>query len=57
MLLLFLADVEDFLAMTSSMEGGSDNPQLARVRQHFEKKNKKSAQEIEHLQAGFRSCS
>ncbi|VBB30303.1 unnamed protein product [Acanthocheilonema viteae] len=43
------ADVDDFLSMTSSMEGGSENPQLARVRQHFEKKNKKSSQEIEHL--------
>uniref|UniRef100_A0A183E8L0 PCM1_C domain-containing protein n=1 Tax=Gongylonema pulchrum TaxID=637853 RepID=A0A183E8L0_9BILA len=44
------ADVDDFLSMTSSMEGGSENPQLARVRQHFEKKNKKSAQEADHLQ-------
>uniref|UniRef100_A0A0R3RXG4 Protein CASP n=1 Tax=Elaeophora elaphi TaxID=1147741 RepID=A0A0R3RXG4_9BILA len=43
------ADVDDFLSMTSSMEGGSENPQLARVRQHFEKKNKKSSQETEHL--------
>ncbi|VDO44568.1 unnamed protein product, partial [Brugia timori] len=43
------ADVDDFLSMTSSMEGGRENPQLARVRQHFEKKNKKSSQEIEHL--------
>ncbi|VDK84551.1 unnamed protein product [Litomosoides sigmodontis] len=43
------ANVDDFLSMTSNMEGGSENPQLARVRQHFEKKNKKSAQEIEHL--------
>uniref|UniRef100_A0A915PX85 t-SNARE coiled-coil homology domain-containing protein n=1 Tax=Setaria digitata TaxID=48799 RepID=A0A915PX85_9BILA len=43
------ADVDDFLSMTNSMEGGSENPQLARVRQHFEKKNKKSSQEIEHL--------
>ncbi|VDK74784.1 unnamed protein product [Onchocerca ochengi] len=42
-------DVDDFLSMTSSMEGGSENPQLTRVRQHFEKKNKKSSQEIEHL--------
>uniref|UniRef100_A0A1I7VNB2 Protein CPR-5 n=1 Tax=Loa loa TaxID=7209 RepID=A0A1I7VNB2_LOALO len=43
------ADVDDFLSMTSSMEGGNENPQLARVRQHFEKKNKKSSQETEHL--------
>ncbi|VDM07004.1 unnamed protein product [Wuchereria bancrofti] len=46
---LIAADVDDFLSMTSSMEGGSENPQLARVRQHFEKKNKKSSQEIGHL--------
>ncbi|CAG9538468.1 unnamed protein product [Cercopithifilaria johnstoni] len=43
------ADVDDFLSMTNSMENRSENPQLARVRQHFEKKNKRSSQEIEHL--------
>lgn len=47
------ADVDDFLSMTSSMEGGSENPQLTRVRQHFEKKNKKSSQEIEHLKVSL----
>uniref|UniRef100_F1KZT8 Transmembrane and coiled-coil domains protein 1 n=1 Tax=Ascaris suum TaxID=6253 RepID=F1KZT8_ASCSU len=44
------ADVDDFLSVTSNMGGGQENPQIARVRQHFEKKNKKHAQETEHLQ-------
>lgn len=48
------ADVDDFLSMTSNMENGSENPQLARVRQHFEKKNKKSSQEIEHLKVSLK---
>lgn len=46
----FLADVVDFLSMTSNLKGGQENPQIVRVRQHFEKKNKKYAQETEHLQ-------
>ncbi|VDN04574.1 unnamed protein product [Thelazia callipaeda] len=46
-------DVDDFLSMTSNLEGGNENPQLARVRQHFEKKNKKSSQEIDHLQVNI----
>ncbi|VDM36459.1 unnamed protein product [Toxocara canis] len=44
------ADVDDFLSVTSNMGGGQENPQIARVRQHFEKKNKKHTQETEHLQ-------
>lgn len=44
------ADVVDFLAMTNNLRGGQENPQIIRVRQHFEKKNKKYAQETEHLQ-------
>ncbi|MFH4977958.1 hypothetical protein AB6A40_004667 [Gnathostoma spinigerum] len=43
------ADVEDFLRMTKSLENGQDNPQMARVRQHFDKKNKKNTQETERL--------
>uniref|UniRef100_A0A0N5AMQ9 Transmembrane and coiled-coil domains protein 2 n=1 Tax=Syphacia muris TaxID=451379 RepID=A0A0N5AMQ9_9BILA len=42
--------VEEFLTMSNNMTGGQVNPQLVRVRQHFEKKNKKFAQETEHLQ-------
>lgn len=44
------ADVDDFLSMTSNLKGGQENPQIARVRQHFEKKNKKHTQETEQLQ-------
>ncbi|VDK49581.1 unnamed protein product [Anisakis simplex] len=44
------ADVDDFLSVTNNMAGGNENPQIARVRQHFEKKNKKHTQETESLQ-------
>uniref|UniRef100_A0A183C3A2 Uncharacterized protein n=1 Tax=Globodera pallida TaxID=36090 RepID=A0A183C3A2_GLOPA len=40
-------DVEEFLKLTSHQ---TDNPQIARIKQHFEKKNKKHAQEAVKLQ-------
>lgn len=43
-------DVEEYLRITSGVDNVTDNPQLARIRQHFEKKNKKYSQEAEQLQ-------
>lgn len=45
-------DVEEFLMMTHGSESqkGVDNPQMARLKQHFEKKNKRHTNELEHLQ-------
>ncbi|EYC00539.1 hypothetical protein Y032_0115g524 [Ancylostoma ceylanicum] len=45
-------DVEEFLMMThgSECQKGADNPQMARLKQHFEKKNKRHTSELEHLQ-------
>ncbi|WKY16108.1 hypothetical protein Q1695_001077 [Nippostrongylus brasiliensis] len=45
-------DVEEFLIMTQGAESqkGVDNPQMARLKQHFEKKNKRHTTELEHLQ-------
>uniref|UniRef100_A0A914I4Z9 Uncharacterized protein n=1 Tax=Globodera rostochiensis TaxID=31243 RepID=A0A914I4Z9_GLORO len=40
-------DVEEFLKLSSHQ---TDNPQIARIKQHFEKKNKKHAQEAVKLQ-------
>ncbi|VDP00685.1 unnamed protein product [Soboliphyme baturini] len=45
------ADVEEFLRLTSSVSVvAPDNPQMMRVRQMFDKKNKKSTQTINSLQ-------
>ena len=48
----FLGDVEEFLSMSKEAEqrAGADNPQMARIRQHFEKKNKRHSHDTEHLQ-------
>ncbi|KAK5974553.1 hypothetical protein GCK32_000805 [Trichostrongylus colubriformis] len=45
-------DVEEFLMMTQGSESqkGADNPQMARLKQHFEKKNKRHTNELEQLQ-------
>ncbi|VDO70417.1 unnamed protein product [Heligmosomoides polygyrus] len=45
-------DVEEFLMMTQGAEcqKGADNPQMARLKQHFEKKNKRHTNELEQLQ-------
>ncbi|KAK6061447.1 hypothetical protein COOONC_00891 [Cooperia oncophora] len=45
-------DVEEFLMMTrgSETQKGADNPQMARLKQHFEKKNKRHTNELEQLQ-------
>ncbi|CAD5235756.1 unnamed protein product [Bursaphelenchus xylophilus] len=43
-------DVEEYLRITNGVENVADNPQLARIRQHFEKKNKKYSQEADQLQ-------
>ncbi|RCN26297.1 hypothetical protein ANCCAN_27977 [Ancylostoma caninum] len=34
----------------SECQKGADNPQMARLKQHFEKKNKRHTSELEHLQ-------
>lgn len=47
-------DIEEYLKITGSMgQNRSENPQMTRIRQHFEKKNKKYTQETEHLQVFF----
>ncbi|KAE9413663.1 hypothetical protein Angca_005422, partial [Angiostrongylus cantonensis] len=45
-------DVEEFLMMThgSRFQKGLDNPQMTRLKQHFEKKNKRHTSELEQLQ-------
>ncbi|CAD5228338.1 unnamed protein product [Bursaphelenchus okinawaensis] len=43
-------DVEEYLRITNGVDNVGDNPQLARIRQHFEKKNKKYSQEADQLQ-------
>lgn len=43
-------DIEEYLKITASMKNRPENPQMARIRQHFEKKNRKYTQETEHLQ-------
>ncbi|KIH54735.1 hypothetical protein ANCDUO_15118 [Ancylostoma duodenale] len=51
-------DVEEFLMMThgSECQKGADNPQMARLKQHFEKKNKRHTSELEHLQIKLKIC-
>ncbi|CAJ0563933.1 unnamed protein product, partial [Mesorhabditis spiculigera] len=46
------ADVEQFLEMSraAEMSRGIANPQMTRLKQHFEKNNKKNAQDLESLQ-------
>lgn len=51
---LVLADVDEFLRLTSNVPMSGDNPQMIRIRQVFEKKNKKSAHTIMMLQV--RQC-
>lgn len=47
-------DIEEYLKITSSMgQNRHENPQMMRIRQHFEKKNKKYTQETEYLQVMF----
>jgi hypothetical protein len=51
----FSADVEEYIRMSGGLTGSSgsqENPQLMRIRQHFEKKNKKHSQETDQLQVG-----
>uniref|UniRef100_A0A1I7XUX7 V-SNARE domain-containing protein n=1 Tax=Heterorhabditis bacteriophora TaxID=37862 RepID=A0A1I7XUX7_HETBA len=45
-------DVEEFLSTTKESEAqrGADNPQMARLKQHFERKNKRQKNDLEHLQ-------
>ncbi|KAI1716543.1 putative transmembrane and coiled-coil 2 protein domain-containing protein [Ditylenchus destructor] len=43
-------DIEEYLKITSSLENRPENPQITRIRQHFEKKNRKYTQETEQLQ-------
>lgn len=44
-------DVEEYLKITSSIgQNRLENPQMTRIRQHFEKKNRKYTQETEQLQ-------
>jgi hypothetical protein len=53
-------DVDEYISMcgaqASPPAGAADNPQLARIRQHFEKKNKKHVQETERLQVEPKAC-
>jgi hypothetical protein len=56
-IITFPADVEAYIRMSGGLEstsiagaGVQENPQLFRIRQHFEKKNKKHSQETELLQ-------
>ncbi|CAJ0938185.1 unnamed protein product, partial [Mesorhabditis belari] len=46
------ADVENFLEMSraAEMSRGIANPQMARIKQHFEKNNKRNTQDLESLQ-------
>lgn len=43
-------DIEEYLKITAPMKNRPENPQMTRIRQHFEKKNRKYTQETEHLQ-------
>uniref|UniRef100_A0A915DUK0 Golgi membrane protein 2 n=1 Tax=Ditylenchus dipsaci TaxID=166011 RepID=A0A915DUK0_9BILA len=43
-------DVEEYLKNTQGIENMPENPQMVRIRQHFEKKNRKYTQETEQLQ-------
>ncbi|KAJ1362449.1 hypothetical protein KIN20_021992 [Parelaphostrongylus tenuis] len=45
-------NVEEFLTLTHGAESqkGLENPQMTRLKQHFEKKNKRHTTELEHLQ-------
>lgn len=43
-------DLEEYLRITGGLETRQDNPQLMRIRQHFERKNKKYSQELAQLQ-------
>uniref|UniRef100_A0A914D1K9 Uncharacterized protein n=1 Tax=Acrobeloides nanus TaxID=290746 RepID=A0A914D1K9_9BILA len=43
-------DLEEYLRITGGLETRQDNPQTMRIRQHFEKKNKKYSQELAQLQ-------
>lgn len=43
-------DIEEYLKL---MKNRPENAQIARIRQHFEKKNRKYTQETEHLQVFF----
>ncbi|PAV89804.1 hypothetical protein WR25_21629 isoform A [Diploscapter pachys] len=51
-------DVENFLSMSRQAEThkGADNPQLARIRQTFEKKNKRHAHDTEGIQKKLAEC-
>ncbi|PAV73005.1 hypothetical protein WR25_13429 isoform A [Diploscapter pachys] len=52
------SDVENFLSMSRQAEThkGADNPQLARIRQTFEKKNKRHAHDTEGIQKKLAEC-
>jgi predicted nucleic acid-binding Zn-ribbon protein len=43
-------DVDEYLRITSKINQKPENPQMLRLKQHFEKKNKRNAQEVEQLQ-------
>jgi cell shape-determining protein MreC len=45
-----LGDLEEYLRITGGLETRQDNPQTMRIRQHFEKKNKKYSHELAQLQ-------
>lgn len=55
MLFHFSGNVEHFLTVTENMPKFNieTNPQLFRVRQNFEKKNRQSAQIVNNLQVSF----
>lgn len=51
---IFSENVDEYLRMTNNLKDDSDNPQLLRVKQMFEKKNNKTAQNIMQLQVGIK---
>lgn len=46
----FAGDIEEYLRITENPKLTQENPQLTRIKQHFEKKNRKYTQEMEFLQ-------
>ncbi|KAH7728168.1 Protein C15H9.4 [Aphelenchoides avenae] len=51
------SDIEEFLRTTSTMDHSKpENAQMARLRLHFDRKNKKYSQEAEQLQRKLEEC-
>ncbi len=50
--MLISGDVDEYIKLTQGLPLSSDNPQLMRIRQVFEKKNKKHSQLADQLQVG-----